>query len=117
MKPRSEADRKIEQILDSLDGIGKAEPRPYFFTRVMARLEREQKTVWERAGAFISRPAVVVGSLVLVLVLNVFVLFRQDDQLSGANGTAVNLSGQLVTDNEYIIASSSSFDYENFDPQ
>ena len=111
MKP--DLEKRIEDTLNSLDGIQRAEPQPFFYTRVIGRLQREQKNVWEMMGSFLSRPVVVVAGLVLILVMNAFMVLNQEPTLSNKN-VAVE---QPVTDNDYILASSSSFEYENIDPQ
>ena len=111
MKP--DLEKRIEDTLNSLDGIQRAEPQPFFYTRVIGRLQREQKNVWEMMGSFLSRPVVVVAGLVLILVMNAFMVLKQEPTLSNKN-VAVE---QPVTDNDYILASSSSFEYENIDPQ
>jgi hypothetical protein len=114
MKMKNEIQNKVQQALDSLDGIQRAEPQPYFYTRVIGRLQRNEKTVWETMGSFMARPVVAVAGLCLILVLNAVILLRQDTQTTTSSPVAID---QLVTDNEYILASSSSFDYENFDQQ
>jgi hypothetical protein len=114
MNKPSDINKKVDQTLDSLDGIQRAEPQPFFYTRLLGRLQRNEKTLWETMGSFLSRPVVVVICLCFILVFNAFILFRQD---SGTNTTPTATETPLVTDNEYILASNSSFDYENLDQQ
>ena len=111
MKPETE--KRIEETLNSLDGIQRAEPQPFFYTRVIGRLQRDEKNIWEKMGSFLSRPVVVIAGLVLILVVNGFMLLQQENN-STPNGYAIE---QPATDNDYIIASSSSFEYANIDPQ
>jgi hypothetical protein len=59
-----------EQILDSFQGISRAEMPPFFYTRLQARLEpKNQRTgfLW----SVLTRPAVTLGTLTLLLILNV----------------------------------------------
>lgn len=115
MKTRPDIDKKVDDALSSLDGIQRAEPAPFFYTRVIGRLQRKE-SVWEKTGSFIARPAVVIAGLVLILAVNISLLFSQ--QSSTKTSTPVSsITDELKTDNEYILASSSSFDYENLDPQ
>jgi hypothetical protein len=107
---KQDISKKVEQALNSLDGIKRAEPSPFFYTRVMGRLQRKVSG-WEAAGSYLARPIVVVAGLVAVLVLNAAILLRLDQNTSAGTNSVAN--EQLVTDNEYILASSSSFDYEN----
>ena len=115
MKIRPDIERKVQETLESLDGIQRAEPRPYFYTRVMARLQKDEKTIWETMGSFLARPAVAVAGLCFILIFNAVLLFRQDVNTSNANSPVISSSEVMSTDNEYILASSSSFEYENLD--
>ena len=49
MKHRDDIEKRVEETLNSLDGIKRASPQPWLFTRIKARLNREEaeeKTVW-----------------------------------------------------------------------
>ena len=115
MQNRPDIDKKVQEVLASLVGIQRAEPRPFFYTRLIGRLQQDKRTIWESIGSFLARPVVAVASLCIVLVLNGFILFRQDGESNFSS--QVPTSNELVTatENEYILASSSSFDYENLD--
>jgi hypothetical protein len=114
MKTRPEVDKLVNEALDSLDGIQRAEPQPFFYTRLMGRLQRDQKTIWETMGSFLSRPVVAFAGLFLILVLNVFIVSQRD---SDTNSSLPMIVEELKTDNDYVIAASSSFEYENIDQQ
>ena len=114
MNKHHDTNKRVEEALNSLDGIQKAEPQPYFFTRLTGRLQRNEKTPWELMGSFLARPVVVIASLCFILVFNSFILFRQDSGVRNTPSIAGQQTEQVITDNEYILASSSSFDYENF---
>jgi hypothetical protein len=115
MISKPELEKKIQQALESLDGIQRAEPRPFFYTRVIGRLQAGEKTIWETMGSFLSRPVVAVAGLCVILILNGFILFQQNRESNLA--TPIVTNNEIVTDNEYILASSSSFEYENMDQQ
>lgn len=110
MKQRSDIEKRVEETLNSLDGIQRAEAQPWLFTRVKARLQ-EEKTAWGTMSSFLARPAITIAGLCLILMLNGFLLFNEGNKKS----TAARLGGQneQVLDSESIVASSSSFDYEN----
>ncbi|HET9431266.1 MAG TPA: hypothetical protein VFO70_08815 [Chitinophagaceae bacterium] len=113
MKNESALETKVRETLDSLEGIQRVGPQPYFYTRLMARLQRDEKSIWASAGTFLARPINVIAGICFILLVNGFVLFRQDKPVTKAS--QVTNTNELVTDNAYILASSSSFDYENFD--
>ena len=102
---------KADKTLQSLDGIQKAEPQPYFFTRVRARLERDQKNVWETATSFLARPVVAFAGLCLILALNVFMLVGKDT--SSGNGPDIS---NVQEDDNIFAATNTSYDYENLEP-
>jgi hypothetical protein len=114
MNEYQDINKKVEEALNSLDGIQKAEPQPYFYTRLTGRLQRNEKTLWERMGSFLAKPTMAIACLCFILVFNAFILFRQDgNDLKNPQSIAGQTTEQITTDNEYILASSSSFDYEN----
>ncbi|MDP4262711.1 MAG: hypothetical protein Q8941_09290 [Bacteroidota bacterium] len=117
MKKHPDINEKVEEALNSLEGIQKAELQPYFYTRLTARLQRNEKTLWERMGSFLAKPAVAGVCLCVILVFNAFILFRHNSGAKNSLSIAGTQNEQIITDNEYILASGSSFDYENFDQQ
>ncbi|MFI5130887.1 MAG: hypothetical protein ACHQFX_12875 [Chitinophagales bacterium] len=114
MDKRPDIVKKAEKALESLDGIKKAEPQPFFYTRLIGLLQRDEKTWWETAGSFLARPVTVAICLGFILFFNAVILFRQDTD------NDISLAGsqtEIATENEYVLASNSSFDYENLDQQ
>ncbi|MEP7374396.1 MAG: hypothetical protein ABI675_13465 [Chitinophagaceae bacterium] len=109
MKQESDIEKRVEDALNSLDGIQRAAPQPWLFSRVKGRLLRqEEKTKWETIGSFLSKPAVAIAGLLLILGLNGVLLFNQQ------SGSSVVVQNELQpNDSESLLASSSNFDYEN----
>jgi hypothetical protein len=113
MKQKGDIEKKVEEALDSLDGIQRATPQPWLFSRIKARLNREEaeeETVWGNLGSFLSKPGVVVAGLCLIMAFNGVLLFNQPTKISSA---AIVAQSELPTDSESYIASSSSFEFEN----
>lgn len=107
MKPGNNIEKRIDQTLNSLDGIQRAEPQPWLYARIMKRLHREEdKTAWGAIGSFLARPAVAIAGLCFILVLNGFLLFKEEKESQAI------VSEQMV-ESESLMASSSSFEYEN----
>ena len=115
MNKQQDIGKRAEKALESLDGIKRAEPQPFFYTRLIGRLQRDEKSWWETTGAFLARPVMVAICLGFILVFNAFILFRQDGDTGSASSAPQ--AEQLMSDNEYVLASGSSFDYENLDQQ
>lgn len=105
--------KKADQTLKSLEGIQRAEPQPYFFTRVKARLERGEKNIWEVMGVFLARPAIAFSGLCLILAINIFILTKKDTVSTQLNA----VQNTQVTEDENILAvASNTYDYENLEP-
>lgn len=110
MKQHSEIEKRVEDALNSLDGIQRAEPQPWLFSRVKGRLSKEEeKSGWETISSFLSKPTVAIAGLFLILGLNGVLVYNQQ---SGRSVNAIQTELQ-PSDSESLIASSSSFDYEN----
>ena len=108
MKQRKDIEKRVEETLNSFDGIQRAEPQPWLFSRVKGRLMQEEKTAWGAIGSFLARPAIAIAGLCFILILNGFLLFNQEKESSSVAG-----ANDLPLDSESMVASSSSFDYEN----
>src|SRR5688500_13401905 len=109
MKQRKDIEKRAEETLNSFDGIQRAEPQPWLFSRVKGRLMQEEKTGWGMVGSFLSRPVIAIAGLFIILMLNGFLLFNQEKESSSTILTSQN---EQPVDSESLIASSSSFDYE-----
>jgi len=77
-------ERKVQQALNSLDGVQKASPGPFFFTRVQARLQRQRASGWEKAISFITRPSIALAGLCLIILLNAVAFYLQPSGAGGA---------------------------------
>ena len=66
--------RLTNEALNSLDGSGRATPKPYLLTRINARMQKEKETSWDNALKFISRPAVALAGICLVIAVNAMVI-------------------------------------------
>ena len=113
MNQEDNSNQFLDRVLSSLDGMERARPQPWFYTRLKARLQKEDSTAWERISRLVSRPSVAIASLCMVLLLNVFFLLQSDQETGGSYQVA---QGDQVVESESLIASSSSFDYENITP-
>lgn len=101
-------DQKVQNILDSLDGMQRASAGPFFYTRVSAALLKQRVTGWERISNLISRPVVAIATVCVVLAVNMAVIVDQ------ASGPAVNSDpADLAMTDEYTIATAGIYDYEN----
>ncbi len=110
MEERKMISNRVEETLNSLDGIQKASPGPFFYTRVMARMEAEPQNLWESVTAFLTRPYVIASVISFILLLNATAIFRSDADESLSQQSDISMV------DEYKIASTSFYDYSNSEP-
>ena len=103
--------KKIDDVLQSMDGIKKASPRPFLFTRLEARMLNE-RNIWSEISSFVARPVIAFACICFVLVLNAMVIL-----LSGTSGNSLTQQGsELATADEYSQVSYTFYDFENTKP-
>lgn len=107
MKNDKNIQLQVEEALNSVDGIQKASPKPYLLTRINARLNRQAKTNWEKAAVFISRPAVMVAGVCLVLAINISVVLLNN---SASNNTVAEHSANVGSDEDEAYTSFATID-------
>ncbi len=93
--------KKVEDALDSIDNISKASPRPYFFTRLEARMLNE-KNVWNKMSSFFARPVIALACICVVVMINLAVIFnsinsQQSYAQTGSEVAAVDEYNQVTT--------------------
>lgn len=101
----------IERALKSLDGIEKASPRDFFFTRLEGRM-MASKSVWENISTYLSRPIIAICSICLVLALNFWVLFSAPSSSGVPDGGRT----ELATVDEYNQLNSNFLEFVNMKP-
>ena len=77
--------KKIEEILGSLDGVQRAEVPSFFYTRLKARMEKGQYTAPQKHWAL--RPVYALATLAIVILLNAVVLLKGQSQENNASET------------------------------
>jgi hypothetical protein len=84
MNNKEQINKLIEDALNSVDDVKRAEPRPFLLTRINARMSKDTRTAWEKAGWFISRPAVAFTGLCMILLINAMVIVYNKTSASAA---------------------------------
>ena len=110
MNKMADIQRKVEDALSSIDNIQAAEPNPFFYTRLQARLDGSRVSAWEKICTAVTRPAVALMTLALVVILNVAVVVQ--------GVTAVSNVPELseMASTEDLRAATSYYDIENNQP-
>jgi hypothetical protein len=104
-----------ERIADSLLGMQKAGPGHFFYTRVQARLQRREASIWGRWALFIARPGVALTTLCIIFLVNAGVLLYQRGSVTVSAGT--DQAEQANPDDYNTTLASNSYYEENTDPR
>jgi hypothetical protein len=102
---------KIEVTISSFDGIEKASPRPFFFTRLEARMQN-QKNIWEKISSFVAKPMVAFACICLIIMINAAVIFSS----TNSTNSAASQNNELATADEYNLVSSTFYEFVNTKP-
>lgn len=101
--------KEIESILDSLSGIEKASPGPFFFTRVQARLRKEVTGPWATLAYFFTKPTVALVTLCVIFLLNGAAFLYHKE----ASITAADQNEQILTEDYNTTLAANSYYDEN----
>jgi hypothetical protein len=109
MTSKEKIQQEIEQTLQCLDDVKRAEANPFIFTRIQARMAKKD-SAWERTFSFISRPAIAMAIVLLVMAVNGWALLGSNSN----NNTISDSATVSELANEYnIVASVENYNYEN----
>lgn len=109
----TDSNKKIEEILNSLDGVQKAVIPDFFYTRLKARIMDRHESTQSVADSFgrkswILRPAFALTVLIAVLLLNVFVIYQSNsgsgkEQATNDTETLQSIAAEYsLNDNNYV---------------
>jgi hypothetical protein len=68
----------IEEIINSLDGIERAEPAPFLFTRVHARYLKNENNEVSTIFRFVTRPSFVMAIAFVIILLNGYIMYNRN---------------------------------------
>ena len=104
----------VEATLSSMDEQRPVAPPPFLLTRILSRLQAKvQTTIWERLYGVISKPAVAMGLLIFVVVVNSLIIFYSNK--SEANNFAVDTSSSDLQ-SFTVLNNTAYYDVENITP-
>ena len=105
MKNKQEIQRKVEETLNSLDGVQRAMANPFLFTHIKQKLDNDEKSLWIGVFSFINKPAVAISAIVITILINAFVFF--EFRFETAETTE---ESEQVFASEYNLSSSTIYD-------
>lgn len=80
MKDSDKIEEEIEKTLASLGHIERATPRPFFYTRLEAKMQQRYAPM----PKFVLRPAFIWSFLALILIINVSVVISYAERTHSA---------------------------------
>lgn len=110
MKSNEHINKLTDEALNSLDGASRAAAKPYLLTRLHARMQNEKESSWDNALRFISRPAVALAGLCLVVVINAAIGYNYSEKIT------VVQEEQYASVDEYSSPVTVLNDIENVEP-
>jgi len=88
-----------EEIISSLDGIQRAEPSPFLYTRIHARLLKKEDNPVFNVLAFITRPTVVMVMVMLILLVNGYIMFNRNSFLQNQDEIGQTIAAEYGRQN------------------
>lgn len=113
MNNNDHINKLTEEALNSLDGAGRATPKPYLLTRLKARMQNEKESSWDNALRFISKPAIAFAGLCLVIAVNAMVITYN---YPGKTTTVAADEAAYTSVDEYSSSVAVLNDIENIEP-
>lgn len=78
MKKETLVNRKVEEALESLDGMQRASANPFLFTRIQ-QLLKERNSPWEKVASFLARPAFAVMVVAVFVSVNIWAATKRNE--------------------------------------
>ena len=103
--------KKIDDVMQSIDGIKRASPRPFLLTRIEGRMQNE-RNIWATLSSFVAKPVVALICICFIVIINAMVIFM-------ANSPSDSLTQQgneLAAADEYSQVSTAFYEFENPKP-
>ena len=109
MNKMTDIQKSVEEAMDSILNIAQATPQPFFYTRLIARIEKQESNGWEKMSSLVSRPAFAFITVFMVLLLNIYVAFNETSTAS----SSAEISEVATADD---LGTNTFYDIENVQP-
>jgi uncharacterized membrane protein YdfJ with MMPL/SSD domain len=109
--PNQNFEKKVEAAMNSLDGIQKVGPKPFFFTRLQARMAAGENSGWEKISSFLARPAIAFSVISCVVLINSWAFFNYSSTTN--NSKSISQQTEQLTTDEFGLASNNYYTDEN----
>jgi hypothetical protein len=106
----NDINKQVVEAMNSLDGAGRATAKPYLLTRLNARMQNAKENKWDVALRFISKPAIAMVGIFLVIAINATVITYNYP------GAGTTVEEQYASVDEYSSPVTVLNDIENIEP-
>ena len=104
--------RRIDLVMDSLEGIQQAKAPGFMYTRLKARMDKEFDQGGP-LGRWLTRPALALSIAAIILIVNATTLFEMWNQNSASSNSE---NTQLVVAADYPVSAYPVYDENNIEP-
>ena len=112
MNKKKNIDKLIDEAINSLDHVERAQPMPFLLTRIQARLNKKSDIGWESAGWLIGRPVVAISGLAILMLINTVAIVLNRAE----NFSAVTEQAAQAGNDEFSYTVATIYDIENTEP-
>ena len=88
-----------EDIINSLEGIGRAEPSPYFYTRLQGKMTKEDNSLAVTLLRFFTNPSLSIGVALVFIMLNGYFLLTNLNKETIVDDNTQNIAAEYVQQN------------------
>jgi hypothetical protein len=112
MKQRKDIERKIDEAMNSLDSVKRAAPQSFFYTRLMARINKSEHSWSGVAAGFISRPVFALATIFVILFVNGWILYKNNSDIITSDNNAQTIINTDLPDEYNLAVSTTIYNYE-----
>ena len=113
MNAKKSIEEKIEQAMNSMNGHTRATCAPYLATRINAGLGLAKPiSAWDKFYALITRPAIAMTCIVIILLLNIFIITSNEESETVRFQTEASGDWQGYSN----VNTNAFYDVENLEP-
>lgn len=110
MNNQERIDNLVNEALQSLDGIKQVTGKPYLLTRIHAKMQASSSSTWDAVLAFISKPAVAIACITMIIAINAMVLTDNRNEIN------TNTEDSYAIADEYNTGTIAINEIENIEP-
>lgn len=85
MNKKENIDKWVDDSLHSLDNVQRATGKPYLLTRLNAKMQNTNTSIWDNTLQFISKPLVAAVCMLVVVAVNVIVISKNYNNINTTN--------------------------------